>query len=194
MSNGETFYSDIQAIKPGETISFNLKKEKLYNLRKETFSSFDNSNLDIINLSDKELYQNIKIDMEDSIKLRLRSDVKIGIQLSGGVDSSMIAGVAAQLLNSNEEVNFYTCPIFKNDGNPTDDLIYSRYLAKELGINLIEIETDPNDEKKFFHLFSSITKSLEIPINPFLSVMPSFMISEQMNRDGVKVSLDGVGG
>ena len=29
LSNGETFYSDIQAIKPGETICFNLKKEKI---------------------------------------------------------------------------------------------------------------------------------------------------------------------
>ena len=75
--------------------------------------------------------------MEDSIKLRLRSDVKLEFKLIGGVDSSMIAGVAAQLSN-NKEVFFYTCPIFKNDGNPTDDLIYSRYLAKELGINLIE--------------------------------------------------------
>ena len=66
-------------------------------------------------------------------------------------------------------------------------------VVKELGINLIEIETDQMMKRNFF-IFFIYNKIFRDSINPFLSVMPSFMISEQMNRDGVKVSLDGVGG
>lgn len=41
--------------------------------------------------------------MLESIRLRLRADVPVGVYLSGGIDSSVIAGMVTHLVNEQGE-------------------------------------------------------------------------------------------
>ena len=40
----------------------------------------------------------------DAIKVRLRADVKVGVALSGGIDSSVVAGMVNHLIREGEKV------------------------------------------------------------------------------------------
>ena len=40
----------------------------------------------------------------EAIKVRLRADVKVGVALSGGIDSSMVAGMVNHLIREGEKV------------------------------------------------------------------------------------------
>jgi asparagine synthase (glutamine-hydrolysing) len=48
--------------------------------------------------SDQELVEGVRSRLLDAVRLRLRADVPVGVYLSGGVDSSAIAGIMQHLL------------------------------------------------------------------------------------------------
>lgn len=48
--------------------------------------------------SEKEMISNVQSLLLESVRIRLRADVPVGIYLSGGIDSSALAGMAAHLV------------------------------------------------------------------------------------------------
>lgn len=51
------------------------------------------------NRSMEDMVQELREALVDAVRLRLRADVPVGIYLSGGLDSSMIAGIAKKLID-----------------------------------------------------------------------------------------------
>ena len=49
---------------------------------------------------EEEMIQQLRELLLDSVRLRLRADVPIGIYLSGGIDSSALAGMANHLIKT----------------------------------------------------------------------------------------------
>lgn len=185
-SNEQTFYKNIHSIKPGEIAYFDLNLNKLEHHSKIKHIS-DNLIKDFDN---HEAIENaFKEDFESSVNLRLQSDRKVGVLLSGGVDSSLITSFIDKKDLSN--YNFYT--IFNSDSRSNDDLFYSKKISTFLDINLNSIPIHYN-----YHNFSKILKKisihLEIPVNFHSTIFPTYYISEQMQKDNINISLDGVGG
>lgn len=49
------------------------------------------------------MVQNVRARLLDAVRLRLRADVPVGIYLSGGIDSSVIAGMVTHLVREQGE-------------------------------------------------------------------------------------------
>ena len=88
----ETFYKNIQELKPGHYIKIKDNSLKLKSYWKPVIKTSNR-------LSYKEIVNKAKDLIIDSVKLKMRSDVKLAFTLSGGVDSNSIVSVASKILN-----------------------------------------------------------------------------------------------
>jgi asparagine synthetase B (glutamine-hydrolysing) len=54
--------------------------------------------------TEEEMVQGVRTRLLDAIKVRLRADVKVGVALSGGIDSSVVAGMVNHLMQEGQQV------------------------------------------------------------------------------------------
>src|SRR3989339_752394 len=94
--------------------------------------------------------------IEDSVARHLLSDFPLGVYLSGGIDSSLVASLAAQ---KNANLIGFT-GFFKTESGYYDERLYARLVAKKLEIPLEEIEITP---AHFIDLFDKMIYHLEGP-------------------------------
>lgn len=50
------------------------------------------------------MIEGVRSRLLDAIRVRLRADVKVGVALSGGLDSSVVAGMVNHLIREGEQV------------------------------------------------------------------------------------------
>jgi asparagine synthase (glutamine-hydrolysing) len=84
-------FSNVKKLAPGcyaEVFKSKIKIEKYFDIKKETAA---------IQNSTQSSEQKLQDLLEESVKDRLVSDVPVGCFLSGGIDSTIIAGIAARL-------------------------------------------------------------------------------------------------
>jgi len=77
---------------------------------------------------------------QTSVKLRLMSDVPLGMFLSGGIDSSAIAGVMSQMVT--EPIKTFSVAFNVPEAN---ELEYARLVAQAFGTDHHEILVEPSD-------------------------------------------------
>lgn len=95
---------------------------------------------------EQDLIDRIGSSLETSVQLSLRADTPVGIFLSGGLDSSLIAAIAAR--HATEPVQAYTISFEQHesiDFDPativnSDDLPFARDLARQLGLPFHETQ------------------------------------------------------
>jgi asparagine synthase (glutamine-hydrolysing) len=123
--------------------------------------------------------------LEDAVRLQLRSDVPVGSHLSGGLDSSIIACLAAPNLSAG--MHAFT-GVFR-EGPDFDETPYARAVAKARGLALHEIVPEVGDIST---LLPRLVWHLDEPAaGP--GVIPQFAVSAFAARH-VKVTLGGQGG
>jgi asparagine synthase (glutamine-hydrolysing) len=79
----------------------------------------------------------------ESVKLRLRADVKVGVYLSGGLDSSAIAGMTAYLIKQGE--------LLGNDasGDISKMTCYTIRFGKDTGVDESGVSTFGHHDYRF---------------------------------------------
>jgi asparagine synthase (glutamine-hydrolysing) len=123
--------------------------------------------------------------MADSVRVHLRADVPVGAYLSGGLDSSIVATLAAderpgELLAFNGKFSL---------GPAYDESAYARELSQLKGIELHELDITVSD---FVDQIRKVIYHLDYPVaGP--GAFPQFMVSELARRHR-KVVLGGQGG
>lgn len=120
--------------------------------------------------------------LEEAIESRLVADVPMGIFLSGGIDSSLIAAIAAR---NHPEVESF-CMAF--DDVKADESIYAKAVADHFGIKLNTIRFTASS---FMELLPTVCSALDEPIGD-QAILPVHWLSH-MASERVKVVLSGEG-
>lgn len=99
-----TFWKNIYAVPPGHKLVWKNNKTEIsgwYDLTERVGDEYDQRTEDEV----KEEYFEL---MKESIKFRFRSDVPVGINLSGGLDSSSLLGLVHAVQGPNSNVKAFT--------------------------------------------------------------------------------------
>src|SRR3990167_7216763 len=165
----QAMFSGIKKLLPGHTLSFKksgLKVTKYFEL----------------NSSAEDRGENIDKLLETAVKSQLVSDVPVGVFLSGGLDSSLIAYYVTKF----EKLKSFSIG-FSERG--FDESKYAHYVAKRLGT---EHYSEEFTSKDVINLFDEISSKLDEPFAD-ASLFPTFKVSK-LARRYVKVVLSGDGG
>jgi asparagine synthase (glutamine-hydrolysing) len=120
----------------------------------------------------------------DSVRLRMRADVEVGAFLSGGVDSSLIVALAAQL--TEKPVKTY-CLVYDREINEKgSDRRYARLVAERCGTRHREVLLTPQ------LLMDELPKIVAHYGQPNSAVVSNWFIAREMGRE-LKVALSGDG-
>jgi asparagine synthase (glutamine-hydrolysing) len=132
------------------------------------------------------LLKNIQECLEEAVKLTLRSDVQVGIALSGGLDSGMIAAFAQK--HSHEPLHAFSVGY---PGRPYyDERMKARELAEKLGMFIHEVELPV---ESFLDFFPQMVQIMDEPIaDP--AAFGHYSVPKAASDLGIKALLTGIGG
>jgi len=119
VASNRTMFENVYKLPPGYVLTFqdgDIQKYQYWNVN--DFSTKHIADFPY-NISDA-----VREKLSESVKIRLMSDVPLGILLSGGLDSSIIVGLASQ--NSQPAVKTFSVGF----GQPDDELPYARQVAE----------------------------------------------------------------
>lgn len=127
----------------------------------------------------------LKETLQQSVRLHLVSDVPLGVFLSGGLDSSLVAALAQRISSSSLNTFNVTFPGFAQ----YDESHHARHVAKYLGTKHTEI---PISVKETQMALTEIVEHLDEPFADS-SLIPTAIMSK-VTRNYVKVAVSGDGG
>ena len=176
----QSLFKGIYELKPAHYLIYNLsthtfKISKYYALPQQAFNL----------KSDNELIQVIEEKLVNAIKLRLRSDVEIGSCLSGGLDSSIIAGIVKHL-QPDKQMKLFTA-VFPNE--LFDETGYAKLAAESVGGNWQTVSPTAND---FFKDIETLNYSQDLPVWS-TSTYSQYRVMKLASENHIKVLLDGQG-
>ncbi len=176
-----TIYSNIKKLESGYFVEIQNNSVETKLAWKMVYPEIKISNLD-------ELRENIYLLTKNSIKTQLsyRANVnRVGCFLSGGTDSSTIAGIINELYPGSSK----TFSIgFDEPGY--DEMYYARIAAKKFATKHYEYYVTSND------IIDTLPKIVELYDEPFAnsSIIPAYYCAKLAKENGVDVLLGGDGG
>jgi asparagine synthase (glutamine-hydrolysing) len=120
--------------------------------------------------------------LDESVRMQLISDVPVGVFLSGGIDSSSLAGILAR---SGVRPSTFSIVFREAEYSEAE---YSREVAQHFGTDHHEITVSQSD------FFAAIDPALDAMDLPTIDGVNTYFVSEKTRAAGVKVALSGLGG
>ena len=188
MKGLNNLYENIINFNPGSYLKYKLGNN-VYNIKQYYNLNYDkNIIMDKINYDKIYILENIKLKLMNAVKKRLISDRPIGCLLSGGLDSSLIAGILNLYFNEiNKQLDTFSIG-FEN----SPDILQARKVAKYLNTNHHEIiitekEMLDNLEKTIYHIESYDTTTIRASV-------PMYILSKYIKENtNIKVLFSGEG-
>jgi asparagine synthase (glutamine-hydrolysing) len=127
--------------------------------------------------------EEVRSALRDSVRAHLVSDVPVGVLLSGGVDSSALAALAAE--ESGERVQTFSIGFEEKEFN---ELELARLVARRYDTDHHELIVRPDAAE----VLPKLAEVFDEPLADS-SALPTYLVSELASRN-VKVTLSGEGG
>jgi asparagine synthase (glutamine-hydrolysing) len=176
---GDSFYRDICSVPPGA--AFELGLDGHY--REWRFWSLDA----LPSTEVRDPAEAFAECFEDAVRVHMRSDVAVGVDLSGGLDSTSIICSSARLRAAERATGplmafCYQAPEF-------DESTYIRDTLKQTGATIVNLETSPES------LWDDLSSMLWYQDEPVHSMTPliGYQLMRLTARHGLKVILNGQG-
>ncbi|KAJ9609340.1 hypothetical protein H2200_005667 [Cladophialophora chaetospira] len=189
----QTIFKNVQKVRPGHILisrCFGTVSEQQY-----WDSSYPDKNIKDPR-SEDEMILGVRERLVDSIKVRLRADVKVGVSLSGGIDSSVVAGIVNHLLRQghqigseaeNERLSCFGIAFDEDSG--FDESATANRTADFLGVKFYKKHMN---EAELAGSFADATWHDEQP-NPDLNFIGTYALSELFREQGFRVNINGQG-
>ncbi|KAK7977220.1 glutamine-hydrolyzing asparagine synthase [Apiospora saccharicola] len=192
-----TIFKGVQRIEPGHYMTVardgTIKHKKYWDL-----DYCDKTIVD--HRSPEEMVRAVREELVNAVRLRLRADVPVGVYLSGGLDSSMVAGIIKHLIDTegatmgsqdrNERITTLTIEFDSKDKDSVyNEAAIASRTAKWLGVREVTVNAD---EKLLADNFEQATWFGEQAVHQ-LSFVAKIELSKRARESGVKVILTGEG-
>ena len=175
-----TFIVGVKKLPAGHFLLYDIKQKKTSITKYWDIPNFESAN----KIEEQQLLDKLDVLLAKSVKDQLISDLPIGVLLSGGVDSSLIAAYAAEQYGS----KIKTFNISFNGFGKFDESVYAKKVAQHFDTEHIELSG--NDLS--FDMMDRLLDYYDEPIADS-SVFPTFLVSE-LTKQHVTVALGGDGG
>ena len=164
-----------EKLPPGHCLLFDIGNGNLTKWRYWSPPTFDGSSIQK-NHPEASDYRDLLSELEellsDAVHDQLQSDVPVGIMLSGGVDSSIIAALAAR-----HRPGVKTFTVGFKDGGSYDERSYARLVSKHIGSEHIELVVD----QLSVDLLPKLARQFDEPIADS-SMVPTHIVSKEIKR------------
>ena len=180
-----TWFKNIKSLKPGFFIKVkdpnNIIEKSWYNFNKNWINADDPRSK-----KEKILKEKIIKSITNSVERHLISDVPIGIFLSSGVDSSLLAGIASQ--KTKKKIKAITVSFEEFENSDYNEISKAKKIAKRFGLEHHIFKVTKEDFKKDL---PHILKAMDQPTIDGINVWYASKAAAKLN---LKVVFSGLGG
>lgn len=171
----QTIFENVYKVCPGEIVSFScgiIKKDKYWNINGVTK-----------NIKYEDAKSQLKEMLLESCKMRVVADVPVGVFLSGGIDSSLVAALTQSIKG-----NIKTFSIGFNEER-FNEAKYAKDIAAHLGTEHKELYLD---ESSMFEFVEDLPQYYDEPFADSSQI--ATMAVSKLSREDVTVAISGDGG
>ena len=174
-----TLYTEVEKLLPGHILTYDLKTDT-----SDIYSFISPVMINKMLSFDDALQQYGEL-FEQAIKRQLLADVEVGVLLSGGIDSALVAYFVQKY--SDKPIKTFTIGFEEDDDS--DETNDARESAQILGTEHYEIKIT---DKQFEDVFGKCIEIVEEPLGT-TSIIPMYFLNKLVAEHGIKVVLTGQG-
>lgn len=174
----KTLFQNIHKVAPAHVLS-------LQNGRLNSQAYWDINYQSDYKLSEAEVIESVREKLYESTQIRLQSDVPVACYLSGGIDSSALTGMTADIQGADDTKAF----TIAFDNPRVDESPFAKRTAEYLGISLQTLNVT---EKDILESFNDVVKHTCFPM-PNTAGVARYLLSQYAKQGQFKAVLSGEG-
>ena len=160
VSAPRSIFADVHVLEPGTVVSFDMSLRASFHRYWSLSSLFDSDKTvalrrELTGLTDESLLNRVEGALTKAFQYRMVADVPVGVFLSGGIDSSLVAALLAR--RAGLKLKTFTIGYGESE---FDETRYAREVAQRLGTEHTQFVVSPDEA------LSSMRGFRRLPMNP----------------------------